>query len=324
MGCGGTRGMHKVETPAEGVTLTYRLDAGTVLDGHVLDRESSGAAGQGSNRTAEFDVSMIIKGADDSGVALVKARIKNLRLNMSFGQMSDFVDAKAVISAAQNMVEGADIKFRMDAQGVVTDFPKASAAGGELDPMVQMALETILGALKRSIHPVPAKALTTGATWQDQKVTGRKGKLGRFKETTTSSSFKGLFRPKDSAPGVQIARIQQEDKTSTVTTTKEGGHEVSNRDTVDLTFDVNGGFARRVQAVGTEVDGPSTTTTRFEARWSRRGAKQAADAPPTSSTQKITDPCDPNYVGAELCPGAPDPFADEFEDAPSASPTPGA
>ena len=138
---------------------------------------------------------------------------------MSFGQMSDFVDAKAVISAAQNMVEGADIKFRMDAQGVVTDFPKASAAGGELDPMVQMALETILGALKRSIHPVPAKALTTGATWQDQKVTGRKGKLGRFKETTTSSSFKGLFRPKDSAPGVQIARIQQEDKTSTVTTT---------------------------------------------------------------------------------------------------------
>ncbi len=317
--------MHEVETPAEGVTLAYRLEAGTVLDGHVLDRESSGAAGQGLNRTAEFDVSMIIKGADDSGTAFVKARIKNLRLNMSFGQMSDFVDAKAVISAAQSMVEGADIKFRMDARGVVTDFPKASAAGGELDPMVEMALEAILGALQRSIHPVPPEALTAGATWEDQKVTGRKGKLGRFKETTTSSVFKGLFRPKEAASDVQLALVQQEDKTTTVTTTKEGGHEVSNRDTVNLTFDVNGGFARRVQAVGTEVDGPSTTTTRFEARWSRRPKKAAPSVTSTStSTQKIGDPCDPNYVGAELCPGAPDPYTDDFEDAPVASPADGA
>lgn len=318
LGCSGTRGMHVVEIPAEGITLAYDLVAGTVLDGHIMARESSGSAGRGGNRTAEFDVSMLIKGIDDSGSAAVKARVKNLQLDMSFGQMSDFVDAKAVISAAQRMVEGADIRFKVNAQGKVFDFPKASAVG-DLDPMVQMALETVLDALEQSIYPVPQRALTVGATWEDQDVQGRKGKLGRFRETTTTTSFNGVFRPKDADDGVRFAMLEREDNTSTVTTTKEGGHEVSHRESFDIMFDINGGFVRKVRAVGTEVDGPATTTTRFEARWSKRTTK-VTKTPISTSTQKITDPCDPNYVGAELCPGAPDHFADDLDSAPSASP----
>ena len=73
--------MQEIETPGEGVTLSYDLSPGSVLDGHVVDRSTAGSTASGGNQIVEFDVSMLIKTTDDAGNSLVKARVKNLKLD---------------------------------------------------------------------------------------------------------------------------------------------------------------------------------------------------------------------------------------------------
>ena len=208
--------MSEVEVPAEGVALAYDLQPGTVADGHVLYRESAGNSS--SSQVAEFDVAMLVKKRDDSGRAIVKARIKNLRLVWSMGGMaSDVVDESEVVQSCQQLLEGSDVQFSIAPDGKISDFPDASEAQGIPD-ITRLCVETLLEALESSLVELLDEPMTTGKSWTNEDTKGRKGRLGRYVERTTRSTFEGLFTRTD-GPEDRLAIINSDTRELTTVTT---------------------------------------------------------------------------------------------------------
>ena len=271
---------------------------------------------------------MLVKKRDDSGRAIVKARIKNLRLVWNMGGMaSDVVDESEVVQSCQQLLEGSDVQFSIAPDGKISDFPDASEAQGIPD-ITRLCVETLLEALESSLVELPDEPMTTGKSWTNEDTKGRKGRLGRYVERTTTSTFEGLFTRTD-GPEDRLAVINSDTRELTTVTTNDGGHDVTKRTAAVLRYNVTRGFPAEVEVTTTRVDGPSVSNVRLRARWAKRAASASA-APSTPSpaapeAKRFDDPCAPDYVGPEICAdngggGGADDFADVEAVAPGGTP----
>lgn len=308
LGCG-TGGLKEVEAPAEGVQLRYKLEPRSVADGHVVYRKSGGFG----NETVEFDLTSLVKSVSDDGQAQVTTRIKNVRVVWNMGGMSDVVDESEVVASCQQSLEGSDIRFQMDATGKVANFPSAADAAG-LPEVTRRCVDLALKGLREALPPLPEDTLAKGAAVEDNRTKGRKGRLGRYVETRGQRQLKGIFASKSDDAGT-VAIVEGNTKVTTTTTTKSGGNVVNERLTSTLHFGLEEGFPRRIQSASTEVDGSTTSTTRLEVRWAKRPVTAAEPASSAPVTRSYDDPCDPNYVGAEICPDKASAYDDDaFDD----------
>lgn len=292
------------EVPADGVTLRYDLQPGAVYSGHVTQRETAGTAGQAVNRRLDFDVQIAVLEETEDGKFKVKAVVKNLNMEWALPPAAQTImNVDDFVAGMTKRLEGVSIPFSVTPKGKVTDVPPLPP---ELNEQESLAANAVIDGLTRAFFVVPEESLQNGQTWTDEDTRGRKGKLGRYSEWTTTNKFEGLYeyKPTDGGGGGAgtVAKLTIESDKTEVTTTKEGGHETKTRSKTEALFNLDGGYLAKVEATDTKYDGPEMTTVKFSANFKRAGGGAAAPAAPAEpQTQAITDPCDADYVGGEEC-----------------------
>jgi hypothetical protein len=288
------KNLQATEVPAEGVTLRYSLAPGGSYAGHINQRETTQSGDLTMNRTLDFTVQLRVTGLDEKGVARVETVVQNLQLTWALPPNMPY-SLGEFIEGAQKKIEGVTIRFAVTPEGKIEDVP---AMPEGLDGQERMVLQGVIDGLTSAFFVVPDQALKQGETWTDEDTKGRQGKLGRYAETKTTSSFDGLFQKTDTSQRVAKLTIQS-DKTETMTT-KAGGHEIDYRAKQTALFDVDGNFLVSLNGTDTKFDSGETTTRKFKAEWTQNSAG-AAGAVSSTETQQIDDPCDPDYVGPGEC-----------------------
>jgi hypothetical protein len=321
--CSGSK-LQAVETPAAGVKLEYKLLAGSVLDGHVHHKRQDGATGGSqSTRRLDFDVRLTVRGQREADSAThVQATISNIDLNwvvpnapMNIGEF---------VANSKKRLEGMNVDMFVDAKGELVEFPDPPA---ELSDEDKFLMEAILDGLEQAFYIVPDRALKKGETWDDEKKRGRKGKLGRFYEEKSSSSFDGLFLADtpDGAPEQTVAQIRVNSTRMETITTKAGGHETKTVDKKRIYFDTGANYLAGVEGTRTKYDAGVPSTVKFRCDWkltttgsgtapapapevAPEPAPEPAPKPTTCpageedcEVQGALDPCDDDYVGGADC-----------------------
>lgn len=303
LGCsGGTpKTLEPTEVPGDGVELKYALSPGAVYEGEISRRESVQSSFGTMKRSLNFGVELEVLEVDKRGRAKVAATVKNLDIRWALPPDSP-ISVNELVDSATARLDGARIPFTVTEEGKVKDVPPMPEG---LRPEEAAMLETVVDGLTSAFFLVPEKRLSSGESWKDQDTRGRKGKLGRFREISNTTTFDGLFKDTERQDLV-VAKLTIEGETNEITTTKAGGHAVDYTSKTTALFAVDGGYLTVLEGIDNKFDGPQTTTTKFKATWSRSAG--AATRPPanTPETQAIADPCDPDYVGPDDCvpPGA--------------------
>ncbi len=291
------------EVPEGGLTLRYELQPGAVYSGHVTSRETLGAAGQAVNRRLDFDVTIAVLSSEPNGDAKVRARVSNLSIEWALPPgAATVVNVDDFVKSMTARLEGVEIPFTVTKMGKVKDVPPLPP---ELNEQESLAANQVIDGLTRAFFVVPEESLNSGSSWTDEDSRGRKGKLGRYSEWKTTNTFDGAYRyaPEGTDPAAVARLIIETDKTE-VTTTKEGGHETKLRSKTTALFNVDDGYLTKLEGTDTKYDGPDMSTTKFAANWRQTKSAGAAAPPapaPAGEVQAITDPCDPDYVGAGVC-----------------------
>jgi hypothetical protein len=289
--------------PADGIALSYDLQAGATFDGHVRRRETISVRGQPMSRSINFTVQLIVNGIDDAGNAKVSAKVHNIELNWVVPGLP--ISMNEFNAKAKARLEGVTIRFSVEPNGKVFDVPATPA---ELDQAEVEVLDSIIEGLTSAFFVVPEERLTATQGWDSEDTRGREGKLGKFTKEITRGSLAGTYEHRETKQ--QLAKLEIEgDKTET-TTTKDGSSEIRTRSEITVMWDTKNHYMSSISSKMTRTQGASTTTVQFDADWTRSIAGAGAAATdtteaesggPQTNVQTITDPCDDNYVGPDEC-----------------------
>lgn len=281
----------KIDPPAAGSVLQYDLSAGqhyvgTVRRSETIDHRDSGSV----TRSISLDIDLLVNGAAPEGGILVTATFKNISLNWSLPRgvpfsLSDFTNS------AKQKLQGTMVSFRVNEQGKIIYMPTIpDDISEELGVVIQQALD----ALEAAFFEVPERAIKPGDQWSTTKTRGRKDKLGRYVEGTVTTRVDGFYRLPDSDE--ELAKLILEEQQLEVITAKSGSHQIKRRGTNETLFSTKGGYLLKTKGDYQTFDaGNSTTMTLVQAEW-KKGQKQVV-----KKRQRISDPCDPDYVGTEEC-----------------------
>ncbi|MFV8756338.1 hypothetical protein ACNOYE_37805 [Nannocystaceae bacterium ST9] len=195
--------------PAEGLTLRHAWTPGARFEAEVLHREQ----GEGVERRSSFHVTRVVTTIDESGKALVDASVSRIRLDWTQP------DRASEAEAAARRLEGANIRFFVDARGQALDVPTPPP---ELDESTAHALEILIAGATSGCQPLPDRPLRRHASWTTVEGEG----LARH-------TFVGLV---EAQPERRLARI---DSAAAVTSQRA-------RTSVAVIFDVDGGFVTEV------------------------------------------------------------------------------
>ena len=288
-----------VEVPAEGVRLSYDMSPGRTFEGHVRRSETASGPYGTLNRVLEYDVRLTIAGKDPNrGDILVRATFRNVKIQWTLPPSSGLnVSIDEFIQNAVRQVQGMEIRFNVGDDGKVHYLPPIPS---EADDQLKLVIRAVLDSLDEAFLQVPSKPLEPGASWEDTEKKGRKGKLGRYRKGTRKTTFKGLYR--EPQTGATLALLTVEDRGEEVITTKSGSRRNEWNGTTEAYFSMTDAFLHARHGEMRKFDPKEGTTfVKVDVTW--RKVADGSRAPAVKvERQKITDPCDPDYVGFEECP----------------------
>ncbi|RMG94658.1 MAG: hypothetical protein D6705_15500 [Deltaproteobacteria bacterium] len=288
-----------VEVPAEGVRLAYDLSAGRTFEGHVRRSETVSGSFGNLNRVLEYDVRLTIAGKDPNrGDTLVRATFHNVKIQWTLPPSSGLnISVDEFIQNAVRQVQGMEIRFNVGEDGSVHYLPPIPA---EVDDQLRLVIQSVLDSLDEAFLQVPKDTLSPGETWEEKEKKGRKGKLGRYRQGVRKTTFKGLYRdPKTQAT---LALLSIEDRGEEVITTKAGSRRNEWNGKTDAYFSITDAFLAERHGELRKFDPKEGTTfVKVDVTWRKVADGNAAGAVEVER-QRITDPCDPDYVGFEECP----------------------
>jgi hypothetical protein len=214
----GDKQLQRIETPQGGVKLQYDLTPGASYRGHLRVGNTRQIEGAGTlNQNVECGVQMTVLGrAPDREGHLVKATFTNVQLDWAL-PASVPISADEFLGMALEQVQGMAVTFAVLSTGEITYMPvPPSDAPDELKAVIQ----AVLDALESAFLAVPERTLAQGERWTDEQQQGRKGKLGRFREASVTTTFDGMFRAEERDE--QWAKLDIQLARKDVITTKEG------------------------------------------------------------------------------------------------------
>lgn len=290
-GCGKTKSkLTEVAVPEAGVSMRYDLAPGQEYAGHIKMRNTLPTPVGDVLTSIEFDVALVVSANTDASGTLVRATIKGIALDV---RLPEGVPAEAVgglTPEAAAALDGMELRFNLSERGDVSNEPEPpESAPLETKAIVGMIANALTSAFVR----VPEQPVKDGESW-DAKAKESKATV---KSATHTGTLEGLAR---NAAGEEIAQLVFKADIEA----EQQGQAVKVHQDVKASFSTTGGYALAVErTINNEVVGQGTVLIEIEAAWTK-GGKQAVEAAPAPSgeVQAITDPCDPDYVGAEECP----------------------
>lgn len=297
----------KVEAPAAGVTLRYDLTPGQSYEGEVTHTEkiNSATSSTSASNFFSFKLRLTVRGPDkDHGGMAVTARFSAVTVRWSL-PLGIPISVAEFNRKTSEQLQGLEIDFAVDDTGKIVYMPELpDNFPDEMRGPVQQALDQ----LETAFLPVPAGAIKAGDQWKEDKKRGKKGKLGRYIEGSVQTRVDGFYTTGE--PPVKVVKLISEEAATEITTTTSGGHEVKKQATTealfatDLNYLVSYDNQRR-----TDDFGNTSTVENTKVTWTKLPAPAAGAA---TQTQDISDPCHPDYVGAEECDdGSAPPAGDE-------------
>ncbi len=296
-GCGKNKSkLTEVAVPEAGVSMRYDLAPGQAYAGHLKMRNSAQTPVGDVVTSIEFDVDMVVTGTADANGKLVRATVKGIELEMRLPEGIPAAMAGGITPEAAAKLNGMELRFNLSELGEVSNEPEPPADA----PMeVKAIISMISGALTAGFVRVPEQPVKDGESWDAKS----KETKATIKSATHTGTLQGLGRNaagEDVAQLVFAAQLEAEREGQTFKVKQD----------VKASFSTTGGYPVTVErTINNEVVGQGTLLSEIEAAW-KKGGKQAVEAaptpaqPPTGEVQTITDPCDPDYVGAEECPAA--------------------
>lgn len=291
-GCGKTKSkLTEVEVPEAGVSLRYDLAPGQEYAGH-LEMKNTAATPVGDVITSiEFDAALVVSANEDASGKLVRATITGIKLEMRLPEGIPAAAAGGITPEAAAALNGMELRFNLSELGEVSNEPEPP----ESAPMeVKAIIGMISGALTSGFVRVPEQPVKDGESWdaksKETKVT--------VKSATHTGTLEGLGRNEAGEELAQLAFV------ANVEAEREGQTFKVKQD-VKASFSTTGGYAPKVERkINNEIVGQGTMLSEIEAEWTKGGKQpvEAAVPTPAGEVQTITDPCDPDYVGAEECP----------------------
>jgi hypothetical protein len=322
-GCKTAAGLTKIEAPAEGVTLRYDLTPGQVYQGSVRRSATirSATSATSTSQSFSFDLTLTVRGPDPArGGVAVTARFSGVSVKWSLPP-SFPISVAEFNRNASNQLQGLEVDFNVDDTGRILHMPELP---DDISSELRVVLQQALDALETAFITVPARPLKVGDTWKDDKKRGRKGKLGRYSEGTVTTRVDGFYHTGE--PPLTVAKLVVDTDEKEIITTSSGSHEVKKQSTTEVLFATEKQYLHNYVNEEQIFDtGKSNTFAKTEVSWTKPVSQTGGSATP--KVQDISDPCHPDYVGAEECPdeAAPDeaagdeaPAGDQGGDAPPA------
>ena len=298
------RGLQKVEVPAAGVRLGYDLAAGQSYEGRVRRSETVTTPFGTLNRVLDYQVELTSLGKDPKrGDILVQARFTNVKIEWTLPPQAGLnISVDEFIRDAVSKVQGMVIRFNVGENGEVHYLPPIPS---EVNDQLRLVIQAVLDSLDSAFIPLPDRALKAGESWEDKEKRGRKGKLGRYREGVLKTTFEGLYHME----GLDdtVAKLRIEDKGQETITTKEGSRANEWNGATDALFAVQGQYMVRRKGELRKFDPKEGTTfTKIQVEWRKLARKQVQGPTQVVEKQRITDPCDPDYVGPGACEPTPE------------------
>lgn len=291
-GCGKTKSkLTEVQVPEAGVSMRYDLAPGQEYAGHVKMRQTLATPVGDVLTSIEFDVALVVSANEDAKGKLVRTTVKGIKLDVRLPEGIPAAAAGGMTPEAAAALNGMELRFNLSERGEVSNEPEPpETAPLETKAIIGMVSEALTSAFVR----VPEQAVKDGESWdaksEETKVT--------IKSATHTGTLKGLGR---NAAGEEIAQLEF---VADIEAEREGTTFKVKQD-VKASFSTTGGYAVSVaRKINNEIVGQGSALVEIEAAWTKGGKQpvEAAAPTPAGEVQTITDPCDPDYVGAEECP----------------------
>ncbi|MEM9453588.1 MAG: hypothetical protein AAGF11_05385 [Myxococcota bacterium] len=294
-GCTNKQTLTEVEVPEAGVSLRYDLTAGQTYRGHVKMRSSAQTLKGDMVTTIEFDVELLVQAQKIGDAMVVDATIEAIKLSL---RPPEGIPPAMVAMLTGGMtpekaasLNGMQLPFNLNERGEVDGVPDPPA---DASPEIQDIMGMIASALTAGFSVrVPEQPVKDGEQWDAKSSTPREGVVS----SSNTGSLRGLGR--DDA-GREIAQLVYAAQVQAQRSRGEQTFEIQQKIDTEVTFCASQGHPVAVErTIRMEIVGQTSVLTEIDAQWSK-GGKQAV-APAGDATQQLTDPCDPDYVGAGEC-----------------------
>jgi hypothetical protein len=307
----GPKGMKKIEIPAAGIRMTYDLDAGAIYEGKL--RIGNTPTSSNITQSVECDVRLEVLGDDpERGGKAVRASFANIELQWGLPASATVTESDFTREAILQL-ERMNVTFNVLPTGEITYMPVPPQ---QLADELKVLIDQVLLGLEEGFLVVPKHAVKRGETWSDDERRGRKDTLGRYVEAKLTTKVDGLYRHEEL--GQDVVRLVIGSERRDTFTTEDGARTSESQAESTVLFSTEGYLAK--------VDGESRDQDPVQGVSFRKVSlawKKTADGTPGArgsltpvQEQEITDPCDPDYVGAEECKQAPPVEAPPAEETP--------
>lgn len=280
----------EVAVPEAGVSMRYDLTAGQQYDGHVRMRNSVQTPMGDVLTLIEFDVTLVASAQAHDGLTLMRATVDDIKLDLRLPEGIPAAAAGGLTPEAAAALNGMELRFDLSERGDVSNEPEPPKdAPLETQAIVGMVTNAITAGFVR----VPEQPVKDGESW-DASSSQNKPEV---KSSTSTGTLKGLGR---NEAGEDIAKLELTAELEA----ERDGRQIKAKQSVKASFSATGGYPVTVErTINNEIVGQGTMLIEIETSWTK-GSKHAVEAAPapTPDVQTITDPCDPDYVGAEDCP----------------------
>jgi hypothetical protein len=302
-GCSKKPQLTAVAVPEAGVSLRYDVSPGQTYDGHVKMRNSAQTTMGDVVTTIEFDVNLLVSANEVDGAMLVRATIKGIDLNMRLPDGVPAAMAGGMTPETAASLNGMELRFNLNDRGEVDGVPDPPESAA---PEIQGMIGLITSALTAGLS---VRVPEDGASWDAKSDESKEGVIS----SSNTGSLQGMGR---NEAGEDIAKLVYSAQVEAERSQGDQKFQVNQKIETEASFSATGGYPVSLKRkINMEVVGQTTILSEVEAEWTK-GAKQKVEAAapaPAEEVQEITDPCDPDYVGAGEC--ADDAAAPPAEDA---------
>lgn len=309
LGCSPSPELSRVRVPKEGVTLSYRLATGTGFEGTVQVGNTLEVPGldEPLSQSATADVTMAVLGPVAEGTEL-RATFNSVDLDWDLAPSATYSSGE-LLELVQERVRGMQVRFVVRPDGRLQALPRPPA-----DTPLELAevIETLVRGLEAFFIPLPAEPLQHREAWV--KPYEHTNELGVVRAMEHEVTLDGMFRLKQD-PEVTLARLSIEQRRTEAPDDARDVHQVSREVRALMMFSPNG-YPAELDRETRQFNPDGTLMFRkVRSSWAPlRGQlpeRLAAPAEQGGDVQVITDPCNADYVGPEVC-------TDAAEDAPPA------
>lgn len=296
-GCNKKPQLTEVQVPDEGVKLRYDLTPGQEYNGSITMSTAAQTPMGDMTSIVKFNAAIVVSNKEQDGSPLLRATLSGIEAT---ARMPEGIPAAAagINPEAAAALNGMELRFNMDANGKISNTPEPpEAAANEIKMMIGLLTSALEGGLSLRMPP---EAVKGGATWDttskelDENVTSAKG----------TGSLEGLAR---NEAGEDVATLAYTGESKSERSRGDQKLEVNQKVETNALFSASGGYPVTIERkINNEIVGQVTFLIEIEAEWTKGGKQDVGPVISESSAddqevQEITDPCDPDYVGAGEC-----------------------